>query len=103
MELIKDTIIKGHRMQAYEITPKDKDNFEIEDIEFYNEQLAKLEVTKNIKYLIRIENIQRIFTVKGYSNELDIMSYIDYYNAKVKDVNKFSKISRIFVQVLHPK
>lgn len=103
MELIEDRFIKGHRMQAYEIVPKDKDNFEIEDIDFYNEKLSKLEVTKNIKYLIRIENIQRIFTVKGYSSDLDIMSYIDYYNEKVKDPTKFSKISKIYVQVLHPK
>ena len=104
MELIEETFIKGHKIQAYEIKLEDgKNNFEIKDIELYNDKLKKLEISKNIKYLIRIKNAQRIFTVKGYNTDLDIMDYIDYYDAKVKDPSKFSKIFKISIQILHPK
>jgi hypothetical protein len=101
-ELTKDRIIHKQREQSYQITSsKEQDTLEIEDVELLNEHLKDLS-TRGYKYLIRIMNSQRTFTVKGYSSNLELDSYENYYINKVKDPENFDKIHTIFIQILHP-
>jgi hypothetical protein len=95
-ETRKHALVSEKTMQ---ITRKGRKQMDIDELEGLYGGLRKNKADS--KYVIRILNGHRWFTIKGYEEEdLNIMSFEEYYQNKVKETGKFEMISQIEITMM---
>ena len=61
-------------------------------------------LTPDTKVMIRVMNIQRMFTIKSFADDdLNIDDFDEYYKNSVEDLDKFKKFSSVFITTLATK
>ena len=61
-------------------------------------------LTPDTKVMIRVMNIQRMFTIKSFADDdLNIDDFDEYYQNSVADLDKFEKFSSVYITTLATK
>jgi hypothetical protein len=93
----------GMKEQTYKITRKDKQmNIRPKDIiNLVNEIESQAKKKgETIRVMIRGLNGVRMFTLKGYDTELNVLDEEEYFDSKVRDATKFSDFSQLQVSIM---
>ncbi len=93
----------GIKEQVYKITRKDKQmKITPEDIRQLVKSIEGQAAKKNetIRLMVRGLNGMRMFTLKGFDEELNVHDFDEYFQGKVKDVSKFSDFSQLQVTIM---
>lgn len=98
------TVGKKLKERTIKITNPEGD-IALEDIKPIVENFEKnaKDKYKNHKLMVRAQNIQQFFTLKGYDdNNINIIEDIeDYYQGRVEDAGKFGKFFQLFLTIVY--
>ena len=84
-----------------QISKNDKSNIQTEDIGAIIDRFNK----GGAKIMVRALNIERWMTLKGFDEDFDAESFIDYYRNKVEEeaVEKFTEFPQVQISVIKIK
>ena len=83
--------------KSYQVTKKE--NFKTKDIKDILATVSKH--GPNAKIMIRALNADKWNTLKGFSTDLNIEDFEDYYKNKVSHTSKFEYFTQVEVSILH--